>query len=158
MTTSRLRIELEDGVFFLAGIIDELSEFDQITNSKLSKIVLDLKGIERITSYGVKGWITMLNSLLQKELVYRNCPVTFIEQMNLVPGFKGQAVVESFEVPFFCSSCNDEFAITVHTDKIEQISFLDVINANYDCEKCNNEMEFDSTKHYFMFLKDGQTK
>lgn len=152
MVINRLNIKYQDARFYVSGIIDEQSNFSDIIESGDNPIYIDLSGLERITSFGVKGWIIMLNSLAGKDVIYVNCPVVFIEQVNLVPGFKGLGKIESFDVPFFCSFCDKEHTYLTTALTLKEEKFLNVINAQYNCPNCNKELEFDSTKHYFHFF------
>ncbi len=153
MSNSRLNITINEGVVLLDGVIDELSDFSPIVKSTVNPVVFNLEGIQRINSYGIKNWILMLSELKERDIVYQNCPVCIIEQINLVPDIRGNAKIDSFFLPFFCPDCEEEVNIKINFDATQKASFFETLDDSYDCEDCGCKMEFyDDVDLYFDFL------
>lgn len=155
MTKSRLSIEKRDDTYMLTGVIDELSDFSELLKATDGSVKLDLQGIQRINSYGIKNWILMLNKLQEKNITFINCPVCFIEQINLVPGIQGRAKVDSFFLPFFCPECEEEYSVKVSFEESKKDGFVDELDDKYNCKECDSKMEFyDDVELYFDFLQE----
>jgi eukaryotic-like serine/threonine-protein kinase len=94
----------------LVGVIDE--KFD--TNRILSKVdaltILELSGIRRITSFGVRQWTEAMKALptTVKHLYLLRCPPVFVDQLSMVLNFGGRAEVISAFATCVCEKCGDE--------------------------------------------------
>src|SRR5262245_28301627 len=95
----------------LGGVIDEDNELvelgERIPNGT---VVIDLGGVERINSCGVRDWVNWLGSIEKKnaDVVLVECSPAIVAQINLVNNFTGGGVVKSFYVPYFCPECDEE--------------------------------------------------
>src|SRR5688572_29185195 len=58
-------------------------------------LVLDLDGVTRITSFGVREWIRFLKASQADEVVFLNAHAGMVAQFNLVSGFAGRGVLAS---------------------------------------------------------------
>jgi hypothetical protein len=58
-------------------------------------VVLDLGGIERITSFGVREWMRFMKQLPQgvTGIYVINAPVVVVDQLSMVEGFAGVAKI-----------------------------------------------------------------
>jgi anti-anti-sigma regulatory factor len=96
---------VEDVTFLkVSGTIDE----DNTLASSLKKIdghtvVVDLAGVERINSCGVRDWVNWLNDLegRGKQVVLVRCSPVIVNQVNLVHNFAGRGHVKSFFAPYY---------------------------------------------------------
>jgi serine/threonine-protein kinase len=147
----RQTVEGEAALLRLSGAIDET--FTGFDPSGAAHIVMELGGLTRITSYGVRQWIRGRDQLGARQLYYVNCPPFFIDQLNMVMNFGGHGQVVTAFAPFTCSGC-----------KAEQWTLIDVL-ARHDelaggavpdekCPKCAATMEMDELPEtYFGFVK-----
>ena len=150
-----MMIEKSENGIFVTGIIDEHSNFKDIFAGIKEFCTIDMAGIQRINSCGVREWTKAVsNSNLKLE--YINCPTVVVEQFNMVPEFLGKiAEVKSFYARYYCEDCD-----------IEKDFLLDVKNCFPDknnitppeviCE-CGSPFEFDDDEsEFFLFLEDSK--
>lgn len=145
----------------LSGRIEEDVKFPSVEDGSITQITFDLKGLEYISSLGIRDWVSWIQPLSKKyKLVMRNCPKRLVQQFNMVNGFLPKGTkVESLYVPYFCEKCNfeDSFLYQVGSQvKLESgVIKLNVKNSDFKiCEDSECELEMDSsTEKYFQFLK-----
>lgn len=146
----------EKGLFALSGAIDDLADFNPILRTDTHNVILDFEKIQEVNSYGVKIWSQFLNSLKNKQVIYRNCHPPIINQMNIVLNLRRNVTVESFYLPFECTSCLIEKEVLVKHDRsigndIE--TFLNAKVRNVNCSRCAGLMDFmEDEDYYFRFL------
>lgn len=98
----------------LAGVIDEHAHLDRLRGELGPRIgdravTMDLSGVERITSAGVREWILFMRGLPQgKQYVWDPGAPVMIKQASAIVGFLGGATVESFLYPHYCPACDLE--------------------------------------------------
>lgn len=149
---------VEDVTFLkVGGVIDE----DNTLARSLKKIdgrtvVIDLSGVERINSCGVRDWVNWLNDLdaKGKRVVLVRCSPCIVNQVNLVNNFVGRGKVKSFFAPYFCPRCDVE---QLKLLQVEDFAGMDRPRApevrGDGCQQARCEMEFDDLEAaYFAFL------
>lgn len=102
-------------VVTLQGRVDETFEGAALGRGLKGAVLFDLKGVERVTSFGVREWLEM-NRELEKggaEVWLARCSEPVVAQMSLIQGFAGEAKVVSFVVPFLCDDCGTNFRRTL---------------------------------------------
>jgi hypothetical protein len=142
--------------FFLAGKIDESSDYSTILASSASRIILDFEKVTLINSSGIQKWIQFLRGLPKAMAVdFENCPLRIINQMNLIPAFAGDRniVPKTFYAPYYCEQCDESQNVKLSaTDDFGSAS--EVVAPRKQCAECASTMEFDGIeKKYFLFLK-----
>lgn len=154
-----LGINTVEDVSFLkiSGTIDE----DNALAGSLKKIegrtvVIDLSGVERINSCGVRDWVNWLNDLeaAGKQAVLVRCSPCIVTQINLVHNFVGKGIVKSFFAPYYCGRCDKEQQKLL---QVEQFAGSTQAHApTFRAEGCQNmpcELQFDDIEEsYFAFL------
>jgi hypothetical protein len=136
----------------LQGSITEAADFKAIVDGAKDGVVLDLGGVERINSCGVREWIHLLEALDKKGAhpVLENCAVPMVRQFNMIETATRGAVVKSVMLPYFCPACDDERAVAHAVDPLQKAAAPD----EAACPKCSGAMEFDdSPDAYFAFHK-----
>lgn len=152
----------ESPTLILSGAIMENAVFPmhEVNNSQI--LTLDLKGVTRINSSGIRLWMQWMGGIKalspQAVLIVRYCPRFIVDLMNGIRDFlPSPFIVQSFYVPFFCEKCNavkDElFTRNVNfretDEEPDKVALPKVI-----CSGCNSEMEPDFfPESYFRFLK-----
>ncbi len=119
MSTEGIKIEVRNGIAFVSGSIDEYSAYDTLL-ALPDPLRIDVSGVTRINSIGIRNFLKFLNDWGSKSLSYIGCSVDFIDQLNMVPslaGINSQAIVESALVPLECDKCDSEKEIL--SDMIE---------------------------------------
>jgi len=154
MVDQGIKLTDKDGVVYATGFLDEYADFDAIL-SRSEPLVLNMEGVLRINSVGIRNFLKFLNAWGPKSLEYQKCTADFIDQLNMIPAIGGinkQAVVSSLYVPLECDSCDKE---------LEQLSdikpYKDAIEKNQElphvkCPECGDSMNVLS-ESFFVFLE-----
>ena len=148
-----------ENVTFLrvSGVIDE----DNKLASSLKRIdgrtvVIDLAGVERINSCGVRDWVNWLNDLesRSKQVVLVRCSPCIVNQINLVNNFTGGGRVKSFFAPYYCPKCDIEQLRLLQVEQFAEMAQPQAPEHRApDCNEVQCEMEFDDIEaSYFAFL------
>jgi hypothetical protein len=165
--TDKIEIECEQVagkvVVRLMGIIDEdvnfsvLLRFAQELPKKKVRLVLDLDGVSRINSCGVREWLLFIERLAAIiEFQFDNVCELFIEQSSMMPKVLGTAktLVISFKAPFWCKHCQENRVVLMTPDEVKFTEDGSAQVTAAKCEHCKNPMEFDSlVDEYFDFLR-----
>ncbi len=149
--TVRQHIRDSVAVVALSGVLDERFDGARLTDSGTPFIVLDLEGVERITSFGVREWMRALQAIDAELLCFINCPPCMLIQFNMIRGFGGRGRLVSFYAPYVCPRCEAE--LYRHVDLREQ---YDLITAStpppVKCPDCDVDAEFDDlSERYFSY-------
>ncbi len=144
------RLELE-----VSGEIDENSDFSELASKLTAPADLDLQGITRINSTGVREWMTFILALADRgrSLRLTGCSVAIVQQLNMISGFVGEAAVQSIYAPYVCPECDAtaDRLIELSTDLSAQLE------ENLSCPECGSGMEFDDlVDHYFSFHRGAK--
>ncbi|HEY0254707.1 MAG TPA: STAS domain-containing protein, partial [Kofleriaceae bacterium] len=102
-------------------------------------LVIDLGGLERINSLGVRDWMHFVRTCeaAGTALTFERCSPTIVGQMSMITGFMGASHISSIEVPYVCTSCNHE-----------QLQLLDLdaggeLQLAIECPKCRAPTQLD---------------
>lgn len=132
----------------LNGTIDESFDPHALhTEAKGQKVILNLAGISRLTSFGVREWTNAMRELCSniESVFFVEVSPAIVTQLNLVANFAGDAQVLSVQAPFYCD-CGNETVVSM--DLRGGTATLPEIQ----CSQCNQMMEFDEDPDsYFMF-------
>ncbi|MBI3180584.1 MAG: protein kinase [Myxococcales bacterium] len=134
----------------LSGDIDERFDRKQLAVGPLGVLVLDLDGVNRITSYGVRNWLEVVGGLSADYYCFSRCRPQIMAQFNTVSGFAGRGELISFYLPYQCGKCG------------RQVELL--FDARFDvppaepppvpCPSCGAMAEFDDDPSvYFEYAK-----
>lgn len=153
MSPVTIRTEPRDRttVVMIEGDIDEhadLSTLDSISGS----VELNLAGVRRFNSMGVRDWIQALRGLSERgSLTCTNCSVAVVVQLNMISGFLCHATVRSFYAPMRCEGCD------LHTNHLclsDDVRAADAIEPP-PCATCGAPMELDEPADaYIFFLRE----
>jgi hypothetical protein len=161
----KFKIEHEPpiAVIELFDAIDEQSDFNKIPAITHPQVVIDLKNVDMINSFGARNWIKWLRSLKSVETIsLRKCPAIIVHLMNVLEGFKpSAAIVESVYVPYYCRNCDEEttYLATRGHDfrEASESSRLAVETPKVvACKSCSKNIEPGVVaSRYFKFLKSS---
>lgn len=139
----------------LVGDIDENSGLFDLTPVLTGTVVLDLGGIRRINSAGVREWVNFIRDSDPRtdHLALSNCSPAIVMQMNMIANFRGNAEVTSFYAPLVCPACDHEQDELIQTTP-EIVSGLPHRIGDFTCAECQSGLELDDIpERYFSFLK-----
>jgi serine/threonine protein kinase len=100
-------------VIKLSGAIDESLDPGALDAQGAYAVMVDLDGVHRITSYGVRQWTRGVSALKADYVGFVNCHPAVLAQFNMVAGFAGPGELISFYAPFACGACGKEFEILI---------------------------------------------
>jgi len=152
------RIAQSDGftVIRLDGVIDEHNELSALLDPVGSggTLLIDLGGIKRLNSVGVRDWVNWLRALRPrwKQLVLFDCPPPVMNEVNFIKNFAEGAHITTFAVPLFCPLCNKEESRIFATAGLRVNGRVKL--PNFACGKpaCENAID-DDEESYFGFLE-----
>jgi anti-anti-sigma regulatory factor len=136
----------------LAGVLDENADLRPLTCLR-GEVAIDLSGVRRISSTGVREWIDLMRALDGLcEVVLVACSPASVTQLNLIENFRGAAQVESFIAPYECTGCGEEREVlldaTVAAARAPELPAL-------PCGSCGQGMELaEIPERYLTFLAD----
>ena len=137
----------------LYGDFDETADLRELSLALRGPVAIDLGGIRRINSAGVREWIEFVRNLpMVTELLLVGCSKVSVAQLNLIENFRGPARVESFWAPYACA-CGNEREILL--EACERVGVARVPSAPPVLCECGRIMELDELPdRYFLFLAD----
>lgn len=137
----------------LRGEIDENAELDELKQRLSGPVTFHLAGVRRINSCGVREWLGLMRALAEvADLTFTHCSTVFVNQMNTIHNFRGNAEIQSFQAPYICESC--EIEVDVLLDASEHFGDGDTDAVpSFPCERCGEPMELDDfPRRYLSFL------
>jgi hypothetical protein len=143
-----------EDVVTIAGVIDENADLSPLTSLGARPVRVHLKGVRRINSYGVRSWIDAVRKIPRATpVVLVHCPPPVVDQCNMVAGFAGHGVLESFYAPMTCTECDEQ---------LDQLFDTAACRANggrlpaTPCPRCGRNMEVDDLEEqYLLFVREG---
>lgn len=133
----------------LAGIVDEGAELKALHDLQ-GDVVIDLAGIKRINSYGVRLWVDAIRKIPPTvRVVFVRCAPPMIEQMNMIHGFFGHGELKSFYAPMICPACEESQS---ELCEIEACRAAGNSLPEVTCPACGETMELDDIEEQFLFF------
>jgi hypothetical protein len=138
----------------LFGDFDETADLGELASALRGPVAIDLGGIRRINSAGVREWIEFVRNLPEvTELKLVGCSKVSVAQLNLIENFRGPAHVESFWAPYICT-CGNEREILLEA-RATRAARTRLPSAPPVVCACGRTMELDELPdRYFLFLAD----
>lgn len=133
----------------IRGVIDEFFDFGPLLERAGPKVRVDLSGVHRINSSGVREWIRFLRQLTaDREVKLLRCADVMVRQFNMIVNMTTGTSVESVQLHYTCQSCSHEQVDTLVLGPSVEIE------EEVPCPACGQTMLFDSLPQaYLAFLK-----
>ena len=134
----------------IAGAITELSDFSKLKALK-GAARIDLSGIDRINSLGVRNWCLFVRDAEAAglALTFERCSPVIVEQISMISNFFGaKSQVASLQVPYFCESCDTEHAQLIERAPNSPIS----VPSTNTCPKCGKPAAIDEPENMYEML------
>jgi len=137
-------------VVLLYGEITESVSFGELTQLR-GRVVLDLAGIRRINSFGVRELLNFFDALQRNcQLEAERCSSAVVMQLNMLPEFTRHLRVRSILVPLECPKCLHEQEIPV---EMGAPGLRPRIPAT-KCDRCQTVMDMsEPADRYFAFVE-----
>lgn len=132
----------------VTGDLSEHADFAAVLSAASRELVFDLRGVRRINSCGVREWIRLMDALRAegRALVLEHCSVPFVNQMNMIMNFSGNARVRSFYAPYLCGHCGHEYAeLCVLAE-----GAAPELPSTRACPRCGADAEFDDLRDAYL--------
>lgn len=130
----------------LIGVIDETFDWKPVTEAVDGIAVLDLDGVTRITSYGIREWINAMIAL-RRDFFFIRCRPAIVSQFNMVRSFGGEGHLVSLYAPYCCPECGKEFEVLLDRRYHRPITAFALHEVR--CPACSGRAEFDDMPETF---------
>lgn len=139
----------ERSIVALDGVLDENADLQPLCALD-GEVSIDLSGVKRISSAGVREWIDFMRALDGRaDVSLVRCSPPCVTQLNLISNFRGAAHVESFIAPYDCGACGCECEVLL-TARSAAGEVPEV-----ECPDCGCMMDFaELPERYLTFLVD----
>lgn len=139
----------------LVGILDENADLRPLAELR-GEVAIDLSGVKRISSTGVREWIDLMRALDgQCRVALVACSPASVTQLNLIANFRGQAQVESFIAPYECGVCGAEREVLLDANATARRLRPAPSLPTLPCSSCGEQMELaEIPERYLTFLLD----
>ncbi|AGP41734.1 FIST N-terminal domain-containing protein [Sorangium cellulosum] len=138
----------------LAGRMTESFKGAALARELDGKVLLDLAGVERITSFGVREWLQMIQAAQPRlrALYLARCSEPVVNQLSMIRRFAGNGQVVSFYAPYCCESCGAQFERLVDCAH-DAASLAEGKPPEAVCPRCRGAGAFDDdAATYFGFV------
>ncbi len=140
-------------VVTIRGRINESFAGDTLGEKLQGSIVFDLTEVDRITSFGVRAWLQMLNRARIREAYFVRASPAVVNQVTMMRNFCGPAKIHSLVAPYACEHCGNEFGVTY--DAITDRTALRARNPFLvECPACRKAAELDEDPWVFFGIDE----
>ena len=137
----------------LSGRMTEAFQGQALAREVSGRVIFDLAGVERVTSFGVREWLQMLNEASSRvsELYIARCSEPIVNQVSMIRRFVADGRITSFYGPYRCESCGSAFNRLFDCEKdAEAIQSAEPPPS--PCPRCGEQGVFDDdAESYFAF-------
>ncbi len=123
----------------LTGKMDEKFNGAELGRKLKGLVLFDLAGVHRVTSFGVREWLTMLKETSGVDGMYLSrCSEGISNQLSTIKAFAGDASVVSFFAPYRCEHCSTSFNAMIDTE-FDNVSLSKNVPPEVGCPRCAME-------------------
>ncbi len=144
----------EGSRLLLAGRIDENADLEALVGEiPASGATLDLAGLSRINSIGVREWMDFVSTVADRPLTLERCAPVFVDQLNAIANFAGGATVKSVLATYECEADGESQLLEAQTADVRdgRLPF------SPRCPRCAAEMvPAQENELYYRFLRYGK--
>ncbi|MGK3969931.1 protein kinase [Sorangium sp. So ce1667] len=137
----------------LSGRMTEELQGLAVARGISGRVLFDLGGVQRVTSFGVREWMAMLAevSLHASELYIGRCTEPIVNQVTMIRRFFGDGRIVSFYGPYRCERCGHTFDRLFDCDRDAHVVRTHEPPAS-PCLRCGGAAVFDDdAESYFAF-------
>jgi anti-anti-sigma regulatory factor len=135
----------------VSGEITEETDFGPILDAKGRTLLVDLGGVSRINSCGVREWLNFVTALQARgrSLILERCAPVIVTQLNTIYNFAGGGQVRSVMGPYYCVECDRE------DNRLIDLTQTVSIPSSIECSKCGGMMEFEEFHEHYLGFHGG---
>lgn len=101
----------------LGGRIAETFKGEELGRRLVGNVILDTRQVDRVTSFGVRAWLAMLDAMDIDRLYFVRCSEPVLSQMSMIRSFVGSGEIISFFAPYLCDACGNAFQVLYEADE-----------------------------------------
>lgn len=121
------------------------------TQVRGAAVIFDLADVDRITSFGVRGWLRMMQTASLGEAYFVRCSESVVNQITMIHNFCGPARVHSLIAPYQCEACGAEFGVPLFA--VQDAELLRGRRPpEVQCPECSSSTEMDEDPWAFLDL------
>ncbi len=140
-------------VVTMRGRINESFGGPELGRSLTGEVLFDLSEVDRVSSFGVKGWLQMLDAARMTRCVFYRCSEAVINQVTMMRNFCGPGQIHSLQVPYTCGACGEEFG-AVYDAVEDRERLLGRSPAPVGCPNCGQAAEMDDDPWAYFALDE----
>lgn len=140
-------------VVTLRGRINEAFRGGELGRSLSGVVVFDLAEVDRVSSFGVKGWLQMLDMSRMSACYFYRCSEAIINQVTMMRNFCGRGRIHSLMVPYACPACGEEFG-ALYESVADRESLLGRSPARVECPSCHQPARMDDDPWSYFALDE----
>lgn len=147
----KLSAEPREGgtLIHLSGVIDTNFPHDELLAMARGIVVIDLDGVSRLSSYGVRQWLKMVKDLKADYCCFVRARPAMIMQFNLMSNFAGNGELLSFYLPYVCEACGS-YTERLIDARVEQVAIKACSPPATACASCGLPAEFDDIAETYL--------
>lgn len=110
MSDAKFETQLQSGSYkiIVSGPMTGRTDFPAIP-AEAARVEIELQNLSALNSAGIRQWMDWMDTLGPRNLLLRDCPPFFIDQVNMIEGFlPNDTRIESFWVPYFNPETDSE--------------------------------------------------
>lgn len=136
--------------FRLSGRIDEYADLGPLAEALPQSATLDLSGLTRINSIGVREWMDFVATFGEKVVRLERCAPVFVDQLNTIANFAGSAEVTSVLCEYECEHDSALALVQVDVSAARQGEYA----TPPSCARCGSVMTAAvENKTFFRFVR-----
>ncbi|HHO51610.1 MAG TPA: hypothetical protein ENK18_12230 [Deltaproteobacteria bacterium] len=140
-------------VLTVRGRINETFPGSQIGAKLRGRIVFDLTEVDRVTSFGVRSWLQMLDEAVIDEAYICRASPAVVHQITMMRSFCGPARIVSILAPYACGACGAEFGVSYHALE-DRAVLLGRSPLRVSCPGCDQPVGMDEDPWVFFGLDE----
>jgi hypothetical protein len=118
-------------------------------------VVINFKNVAFVNSCGVRAWINFLREAEKnRKLVFEECTPEIVSQINMIPSFRGRALIYSVYGSYSCPNCeHTTWKLFERGKNLPSSSTSEVPHPA--CDKCKTPMEMEEFEEEFFAWIDA---
>jgi len=136
----------------ITGRLTEAFKGESLGRELHGTVAIDLAGVERITSFGVREWLSMLGAMQDVRRLYLlRASEAVANQLSMIRKFSGSGQIVSFFAPYLCGACGEQFELQLDCER-DADAIREGNAPDAQCPRCDGKGHFDDdARSYFAF-------
>jgi len=138
------------------GNISENVDFTEIKPTD-GRLIFNLVELGELNSIGCLSLLRFVNSLGKTKIEFHNCPISFLDLVNMIPTMLGPnqdpSALKSIEIPY---ECTEHETVKLFVDSKElKITGKDVFAPARKCTDCDRDLTIEEDIEFFLQIMAG---